>query len=169
MSALGSAGERIQLTITGSVDQAFAASLVRPPHVVLESSIPHHRMQARLRETDLLLLPFNFDRGSHRFIRYSWPTKLPEYMISGRPVLMYGPADTAFGQYAVREKWAYFVGTRDLGALRNSVLHLMRDQDLREGLARVARGLAIRHHNINATRGEFQSALRRLARSRCVD
>ncbi len=168
-SALGRAGERIQLTIAGSVDQAFAASLVQPPTRRLESSIPHQKMQERLRETDLLVLPFNFDRGSHRFIRYSWPTKLPEYMISGRPVLMYGPSDTAFGQYAVREKWAYFVGTRDLVALRTSVLHLMRDRDLREGLARVARNLAIRHHNINTIRGEFQSALCRLSRSRCVD
>ena len=45
----------------------------------------------KLCEADLLLYPVDFDAKSIEYIRLSFPTKLPSYLISGVPVLCYGP------------------------------------------------------------------------------
>src|SRR5260221_9876412 len=54
----------------------------------------------RLASADILLLPVNFDDHSMRYIRLSMPTKVPSYLVSGTPVLVYGPAEAAQVDYA---------------------------------------------------------------------
>lgn len=41
------------------------------------------------------LIPSSFNPQSHLEYRYSFPTKLPEIIATGRPVLSYGPSDTS--------------------------------------------------------------------------
>ena len=60
-------------------------------------------------EADVLLLPFNFNEESARYLRFSMPTKVPAYMISGSPVLVYGPRDLAAVSYAMEPEWAHVV------------------------------------------------------------
>lgn len=41
------------------------------------------------------VIPSSFKDEKHRHYRYSFPTKLPELIASGRPILSYGPKETA--------------------------------------------------------------------------
>ena len=41
------------------------------------------------------VIPSSFKKEKHRHYRYSFPTKLPELIASGRPILSYGPKETA--------------------------------------------------------------------------
>mgnify|MGYP000949786032 FL=1 len=41
------------------------------------------------------VIPSSFKEEKHRNYRYSFPTKLPELIASGRPILSYGPKETA--------------------------------------------------------------------------
>jgi len=41
------------------------------------------------------VIPSSFKEENHRHYRYSFPTKLPELIASGRPILSYGPRETA--------------------------------------------------------------------------
>lgn len=41
------------------------------------------------------IIPSSFNPESHKHYRYSFPTKLPELLASGRPILSYGPSDTS--------------------------------------------------------------------------
>ena len=41
------------------------------------------------------IIPSSFKEEKHRDYRYSFPTKLPELIASGRPILSYGPKETA--------------------------------------------------------------------------
>jgi len=41
------------------------------------------------------VIPSSFTEEKHRHYRYSFPTKLPELIASGRPILSYGPKETA--------------------------------------------------------------------------
>jgi hypothetical protein len=134
--------------------------LLKPPHVAFVETVPHSRMPERLADSDLLLLPFNFDDGSVRFIRYSWPTKMPEFMISGRPILLYGPADTAFGEYARRESWACVVDRRDPRLLSEALVGLMGDYGRRRDLTVRARELVLKEQNLHKTRRHFQGLIR---------
>jgi hypothetical protein len=42
-----------------------------------------------------LSFPSSFKEEKHQHYRYSFPTKLPELIASGRPILSYGPKETA--------------------------------------------------------------------------
>ena len=54
----------------------------------------------QLAAADALVLPVNYDAGTVEFIRYSMPTKVPAYMASGTPILVYGPRGVAQVDYA---------------------------------------------------------------------
>ena len=41
------------------------------------------------------VIPSSFKEEKHRHYRYSFPTKLPELIVTGRPILSYGPKETA--------------------------------------------------------------------------
>ena len=41
------------------------------------------------------VIPSSFKEAKHRHYRYSFPTKLPELIASGRPIVSYGPRETA--------------------------------------------------------------------------
>jgi glycosyltransferase involved in cell wall biosynthesis len=116
-----------------------------------------------IRGADLLLLPVNFDAASLRFIRHSMPTKIPAYLASGTPVLVYGPGAVDQVAYAARNGWGEVVNTRDLGTLQAAILRLLNDDDRRRSLVARALEMAQRNHDAATVRWRFQEALVRAA------
>jgi hypothetical protein len=116
-----------------------------------------------LGDTDVLLLPVNFDRPSIDFIRYSMPTKVPAYLNSGTPVLVYGPAETAQVRYAIDSRWALVIAQRSLPQLKAGLKQIALDAGLRQNLSVAARQTAV-HHDARVVRRSFQDLLCRSAR-----
>jgi glycosyltransferase involved in cell wall biosynthesis len=112
-----------------------------------------------LASADVLLLPFNFDAASKQYIRLSWPTKVPAYMVSGTPILVYGPNDVAAVAYATRDGWAEVVSDGDAKLLRSALRRLVTDRTRREALGRRAVELARQNHDILRTRRAFADSL----------
>jgi glycosyltransferase involved in cell wall biosynthesis len=63
---------------------------------------PHHGIVMPLEKkfeimekAHCFVIPSSFKEEKHRHYRYSFPTKLPELIASGRPILSYGPKETA--------------------------------------------------------------------------
>ncbi len=117
-----------------------------------------------LAESDLLLLPYNFDVRSARYIRLSLPTKAPAYMISATPVLLYAPSDVATVRYAAREGWGYVVSSQGEQAVAEALTLLMDDQTLRERLGRKAQQVALLRHDAGRVRQAFWETLTAAAR-----
>jgi glycosyltransferase involved in cell wall biosynthesis len=112
-----------------------------------------------LAAADILLLPVNFNEASIRYIRLSMPTKVPSYLVSGTPVLVYGPAGVAQVDYARATGWGEIVDRRDVAALGQAIVHLATDMKLRERLSTTARRLAAERHDSATVRTQFQAAL----------
>jgi len=55
-----------------------------------------------MKAADLLYLPLAFDRKSSRIWRYSLPTKLPEYLATGKSVFFHAPQESAVFRVAER-------------------------------------------------------------------
>jgi len=110
---------------------------------------------------DILALPVNFDARSRRFIRLSMPTKVPTYLASGRPILVFGPSGTAQVDYAKKEKWGYVVDQRDFDQLKHAIIHLLEDPSLRQRLHDKAIQVASQNHDIDLVRTQFREHLRR--------
>lgn len=120
---------------------------------------------ATLAAADMLVLPINYDAGTVDYIRYSMPTKVPAYMASGTPILVYGPAGVAQVDYAVRDGWGHVVSQRDPQALDQAIRRILSDGALREGLRLRAQALASANHDTLQVRTAFQAALKAGARS----
>lgn len=107
---------------------------------------------------DLLLLPQDFDKKSVQFLKYSFPTKVSEYMISGTPILVYGDERTGLTKYAIKDKWAYVVTTNNKAALCNAILDLYNNISLRKELATRAQQIAIEREDAEVVRENFRKA-----------
>ena len=113
-----------------------------------------------IRAADVLLLPVNFAPSAIRMVRYSMPTKVPEYLVSGVPVLLYGPDGIAQIDYATDAGWGHVVARRDEAALDTGIRRIVEDRALRQGLVARARSVAASRHDSAKVRDAFVSALR---------
>ncbi len=108
---------------------------------------------------DLLALPFNFDARSVQYIRLSMPTKVPAYMASGTPVLVYGPPGIAAVRNAERDGWGYVVSSPGIPPLLEALVRLMDDQASRESMGRRAQVLARQRYDAAKIRPTFHKVL----------
>ncbi len=161
VAEMRAAGRQIELRIhSPQRDTEYLRSVPLPSGAIRIEGPPESSIVPRLlAESDLLLLPYNFDARSARYIRLSLPTKAPAYMISGTPVLVYAPADVATARYATREAWGYVVSEQGQEAVKAGLTRLMDDASLRERLGRRAQAVAVARHDAERVRREFWRSL----------
>jgi len=87
------------------------------------------------------------------------PTKIPAYLVSGTPILVYGPQAVAQVRYAQEAGWGHVVCRKGVEHLIQGVRELVGDGALRETLSRTAKGTAQRNHDTTDVRRRFQLAL----------
>lgn len=167
ISDLAARGTPISLTVyTGAIFldyfQQYLASLSAVSH---GGTVAREDLCARLAEADLLVLPVNFDPRSALMNRYSMPTKVPEYMASGAPILVYGPSHVPPVEYGQRAGWGYVVDRQAPDLLRAALVELMASEPLRARLGRRGRELAVSDHDARAVRGRFRAVLSAAAQS----
>ncbi|MGG9964369.1 glycosyltransferase [Ferruginibacter sp. SUN106] len=118
--------------------------------------IDYAALPAKFAGVDLLLLPQDFDAESIKFLKYSFPTKVSEYMISGTPILVYGDPQTAVTKYAVKDKWGYVVSEKNKNTLINAINKLYNNTELRKQLATTAQQIAVEREDSVVIREEFR-------------
>ena len=72
-------------------------------------------------ETDFLLLPYDFSPESIKYIRFSMPTKAPEYMVSGTPIIIFAPEETTIVRYAEKGEWAQVIKDNNVNAIAQAI------------------------------------------------
>jgi glycosyltransferase involved in cell wall biosynthesis len=166
IARLNSDGLPIQFDIASPASQlaAFRGDLMVHPAIrLIEPTRDDGEFFTALAAADVLVLPINYDAETVDFIRYSMPTKVPAYMASGTPILVYGPRGVAQVDYAAREGWGHVVCERDPAALDSGVRRILADTALREGLRTRAQALASANHDSTRVRTKFQAALKAAA------
>lgn len=157
-------GLDVQLHIaTSSLDERTAAWIQNYQGVDVVPYVTREKLPDVIKRYSLLLLPFSFDSGCIRYIRYSWPSKMPEYMASGVPILMYGPAQAGFVEYAKSERWAHVIEAQDPSAVTRTLRRMIADNAFLIQYVDNARELARAHHNMFNIRESFQSAVAEVA------
>lgn len=154
---------RLEIYTHPNFEKQYAAQIARPPHVEFKGLVPYEKMPRLMREADALLVPVTFDEDLLVYARYSMPTKVPEYMISGTPVILYGPPDAAPVDYALREQWGYPITEPDRENLKQRLIELMNSRQAREAAGRPARLLARKRHDLRTVREDFWAQIQRAA------
>jgi hypothetical protein len=95
-------GESIELTVMGEVAEQHRSSLSALLAVRMLSRRSHSECLDAMQAADLLYLPLAFGKKSSRISLYSLPTKLPEYLATGKSVFFHAPKESAVFQVAER-------------------------------------------------------------------
>jgi len=168
VTRLSAGGLDVQLWIHSPAHESAYLQDLSSQAVRIEGPPDPESIARLLAGTDLLVLPYNFDARSARYIRLSLPTKAPAYMISGTPILVYAPGDVATARYATQEGWGHVVAIRGEEPVMSAIRTLMQNTALREQLGRRAKEVAVARHDASVVKAAFWAALREASRQRDV-
>lgn len=110
-------------------------------------------------ESDMLLLPYDFHAAALKFIKLSMPTKVPEYMITGTPIVIFAPEVTALVKYAQKYEWAKVITKNDISAVTCAITQLIENKELRKKYAKNAIELAEKNHNSADVTDQFKRVI----------
>ncbi len=168
VQALKQHGMAIQLDVfsPGFLAEQYRHLLVAEDAVFLHETISDDtEFFKTLCNSDVLLLPVNFDPYTMEYIRYSMPTKVPAYLASGTPIMAYGPPQVAQMAYARSAGWGLTVCERGVDHVIEGLVRICGDLALRQQLSQRARQTACERHDVTTVRRDFQAALRAVTRA----
>lgn len=122
-------------------------------------AVEHKEIPVLLRMYDLLFLPLDFSRNGIKYAKYSMPTKASEYMISGTPILVYSPAETAISQFFIQNECGYCVTTKSSADLGKAVEFLIENEEYRNKISSNAVYIAVNRFDVSKVRVEFQKLI----------
>src|SRR6185503_18669339 len=126
--------------------------------VRLLSRRSHAECLEAMNAAELLYLPLAFSDRSSRISLYSLPTKLPEYLASGKSVFFHAPKDSAVFRVAERYDLTPRLASINPEALDGFVESWVEGkQNGREALSR-ARGALLEEFDIDRLSRRFQAA-----------
>lgn len=124
----------------------------------IHPAVPNTEIPALLRGYDALFLPLGFSRESRSYTRLSMPTKLTEYLASGVPIIVNAPAEIAVTRYVRDTETAEICDSDSIDSIKDSVIRLITNTDLRVRLSNNALKTAALH-DINVITKNFRKAL----------
>lgn len=119
--------------------------------------IAHERIPNVMKSYTSLFLPLGFTIRSRTYVRLSMPTKLTEYLASGKPMIVYCPEEIALAKYMYDKECAIMCTTTDVDELYNAVSKLQ-NKTLCNQLVDNALELAAKH-DIDIIREQFREKL----------
>jgi glycosyltransferase involved in cell wall biosynthesis len=166
VGTLRSEGLKVTVTIyTSEYPPEAAEAFGKYPHVRLRETPRHAEVPGILKGADILFHGEGFEPDYRRYIRLSVSSKSQLYMISGVPILVYGPADAGVIKYARQDGWACVVDRPDRELLKEAVRRLSRDQELRRRLVNTAKEVFYQNHNAATVRNRLRQVLSEAAAS----
>lgn len=149
-------GDHVEIVIYSSgIPKELPTALLQSPEVKFAPLPTHERLPSILAEATVLLLPESF-REARQSIEYSVSTKAHLYMMSGRPVLVYGPAYSGTVEYAMREGWGQVVDERSVAKLKDALTEILAGNERMQQLRRCADACIRRHHDLARGRERFR-------------
>ncbi len=121
--------------------------------------VNHDLIPSLVTAYDLLLLPLDFTEEGLKFAQYSIPTKASEYMISGTPILVFAPGETAISRFCSSHNCGYCLTGNSMNDISEAIAFLMNNAEYRKEISSNAVRLAKERFDAEKVRKEFQSLL----------
>jgi glycosyltransferase involved in cell wall biosynthesis len=137
-------------------------------NIVHRSFVLYDDLPEKFAEADILALPYDFSKHSIKFIKYSMPTKAPEYMICGTPILIFAPEVTAIVKYARKFNIAKIVTKNDASSLAEAIKILITNKAERETIAINAKKIAEANHSSEIITSRFREIISSLKKEKVV-
>jgi len=156
---------KIELNIfTSDIDSPEIRSITTLKNVIVRQAVAHKVIPSLLEEHDLLLLPLDFNEKGVRFAKYSIPTKASEYMVSGVPVLVFAPEETAVAKFFSENDCGYCLTSQSQAEIIKAVRFLISNEEYRKRISRNALNLAKEKFDAEKVRERFHNVLANLVK-----
>ena len=100
-----------------------------------------------LADCDILFLPMSFRSKYHRDLVTIFPTKVTDYWLAQRPIIVYGSADYAFTRMAADEGYAKVVTQRGPEHIARAIAEVRDSFVLRDSLVRASQRMLLKHES----------------------
>ncbi len=151
-------GFNVKLHIqTPSKEPVFLTQLRKFKSVIISPFAKLEQLPEIFSKADILVLANDFSKESIDYLRLSMPTKVSEYMISGTPVLVYSPGETAVSEFFISNGCGICVTNQDHDELSGAIQTLISDEQFRKKISIKAVAYAKEKFDSLKVRGEFQS------------
>ncbi len=122
-------------------------------------ALSHEQAVSAQCEADILFLPMAFDGPSRDILETASPGKIAEYLMIGKPILVYAPPYSHIARYAKEEGFALVVDEPDPEKLRQAIETLLTDRHLCQRLQKQAQRVLQANHQIKPIQAQFQKTL----------
>ena len=127
--------------------------------IVLNPIVDYSTLPSIFSQADILLIANDFDKKGINYLKYSMPTKVSEYMISGAPILLYASPETAVSKFFTENECACCVNEQDPEKLNNAIKILIQDEEYRKKISNNAVRLAKELFDADKVKNDFQHLL----------
>ena len=121
--------------------------------------VPYEAVPGMLKEYDLLFLPLDFTENGLKFARFSIPTKATEYMLSGIPVFVLAPEETAVYRFFKNNSCGFCISSPNEEEILEGIRFIIRNEEYRNQIGNKAENLARRKFDATIVRQKFQGML----------
>ena len=144
---------------TGHIPPEAASAFAACPRIQTHPGLKDAEVPSLFKGADMLFLPESFEAKYQDYIRFSISSKAHIYMMSGRPIVVYGPSEAGVVEYARTNGWATVVDQRNIDGLAEAVMSIEgRSPEIDETLRR-GRSTAERNHDDDQVRLRFKQLL----------
>lgn len=112
-----------------------------------------------INDTDLLIHVESFDMTSKHITRLSISTKIPEYLLSKRPILAIGPSDVASIKYLKDNDLAFVLSDFRKIEFQEKIKRIILDSKMRDDYALRSYRFASKNHNIDLVKESIQNSI----------
>jgi glycosyltransferase involved in cell wall biosynthesis len=127
--------------------------------IVINPIVNYSDLPVIFSQADILIIANDFDKQGIDFLKYSMPTKVSEYMISGTPVLVYSHFETAVSRFFTDNDCGCCVTEQIPEKLSNAIKLMVSDEAYRKKISHNAVRLATELFDSKKVRTEFQQLL----------
>jgi len=144
---------------TTRIDANAANELTKMECVTINPFVEYEELPKIFASADILVLANDFGKQGRTFLKFSMPTKASEYMISGTPILVYAPEESAVLRMFQDEACGHCVYERDSNKIVEGLRMLIENMELRSQLSNNAQVYAKSNFHSVQIRHKFQQAL----------
>lgn len=126
---------------------------------VQTSNLAEQDYRAWLSQADIVLLAYNFDEDTKRYLQYSFANKMPELLASGAPLLAYGPLQLETMAYLHRNDLGEIVSEERDDLLEQALMRLIDSPDLRASVGQKGQAHAFAFFDFTRSKDKLISKL----------
>ena len=166
IDSLKKKGYNIELHIqTPSKERNILNQFQKHNCVVIDPFVKYEKLPEIFSGADILILTIDFGKMGKDYLRFSMPTKVSEYMISGTPVLVYAPENTAVSKFFSQHNCGICITSQSSEEITKAIQFLIENKDFRQEISNNAVNLAKEKFDVLKVRNDFQYLLKSILKT----